>query len=113
MIVELDRAEVKALFETHDHQSDVAIALYRMVYPNWDKIKSVDGYPKCSEQFNKEMFRMFRDFDRRHHPDVMASGLWMNNGFSSLDSDITDDKEDKWKIQPAEVTLLEDGTETK
>ena len=56
-----------------------------MVFPNWDDIEKVDGFPKISSKTNEYLFRKFRTFDREHHPKVMASGLWLNNGFSSLD----------------------------
>jgi hypothetical protein len=28
---------------------------------------------------------MFMDFDQVHHPQVMAGGCWMNNGFSTIE----------------------------
>lgn len=79
----LDKKRVKELFETCDHQADVLIGIYRMVFPEYDFIEAFDGWPKINPETSKEISRMFMDFDQVHHPDVLNGGLWMNCGFSS------------------------------
>ena len=76
---------IDAIFETHDHQSDVGEALYRLAFPNLDEIKSIDGWPGVGKEAGLYIIQKFMAFDRKHHPDVLNGGLWMNKGFSTHD----------------------------
>ena len=58
------------------------VDLYKLVFPNWDEIAKVDGYPQIGLVFWTFIHHRFLDFDRMFHPDVMAAGAWMNWGFS-------------------------------
>lgn len=78
--------EVRDTFEKSESQSDVLLALYRMVIPDFDGMVQYNGWPKAGKAINEFIFRLFMRFDSQHHPGVMHGGLWMNNGFSSLDS---------------------------
>lgn len=86
--------KIDSFFGFHNHQSDVWINLYRYVFPDWDNIKSIDGYPKISDETSNYIFKKFIEFDKIHHPNVMAGGLWMNSGFSTDSSGKLDD----WKV---------------
>ena len=97
--MKLNELEVDELFRVSEHQADVLVGLYSMVYPSWDDIAKVQGYPKISDATNKKLFEKFIKFDLKHHPEVMAGGCWMNNGFSG-EKDIAE-----WHVEPAEVTL--------
>ena len=102
--IKLDPEKVKFLFANETNQAEVIIGLYKMVYPGlWDKIAKMKGFPKINETTNKRFFDMFMAFDRKHHPDVMQGGLWMNNGFSQVD--VGDSLED-WEVEPCEVEWL-------
>lgn len=85
--VEVTGDQVKEIFRNAEHQSDYALALYRLAFPDWDKIKEIKGWPKVSEKFSKFIFEQAIKFDQKHHPEVFNGGLWMNKGFSSLDAD--------------------------
>ena len=87
MIIKLQEDAVKALFEEHQHQSDVLLALYRMVFPDWDQIEKLDGWPRVNVWTWEQISKWFMAFDRVHYPDVMNGGAWMNSGFSTLTSD--------------------------
>ena len=76
------KARIKAIFENHDHQEKVLIDLYRMVFPDWDRIAKIRGYPEAGNDLWKFICRLFQDFDWEHHPDCLAGGAWMNWGFS-------------------------------
>lgn len=73
---------VKTIFDKAQNQGDALVGLYRMVLPNWDQIERIHGYPQAGEALWKHICRAFMDFDRVHHPNVMASGIWLNSGFS-------------------------------
>jgi hypothetical protein len=70
-------------FDKHDHQQQVLIGLYQMVFPDWDQIFKIHGYPNTGEDLWKFICRQFQEFDRTHHPNCMPGGIWMNNGFSA------------------------------
>ena len=84
------------------HQANLVVELYRLVFPNWDDIEKVNGFPRCGEVLNKYLFRKFIDFDQKHHPNVMNGGVWMNNGWSA------DEGMGDWEVEPCEVILSTD-----
>lgn len=84
MSITLDKKRIDEIFEQHDHQADVLIAIYREVYPNWNEIESLTGYVSISQEGWKHICQKFIEFDQEHHPDVLAGGLWMSNGFSQM-----------------------------
>lgn len=79
------------------HQSNILIALYKLVYSNWDRISKLNGYPSVNPETQEYLFTKFIQFDKKHHPNVLNGGLFMNNGFSS-------NKEIPiWHIKPCEA----------
>ena len=78
----LKRQEIDAIFDAHDNQEAVLTALYKLAFPEWDAIKSVDGWPAIGKEAGLYIMKKFMEFDREHHPAVFNGGLWMNNGFS-------------------------------
>ena len=98
-----DRTMAKVLLPEPTGQSDALIAIYRIVFPQWDQIESLDGWPKCNKTTWQAICSLFMEFDRAHHADVMPGGLWMNNGFSSRDSDHLKD----WEVEACPFTLAE------
>jgi hypothetical protein len=90
---------VEEAFAKHTHQQNVIVDLYKMVFPNWDKIVKIEGYPKIGLAFWTFIWQRFLDFDRMFHPEVMAGGAWMNWGFSC------DRKLGDWKIDLSTCTI--------
>lgn len=85
-LVKLDMEKVKELFENSEHQGKVLIGLYKMVFPDWEEIKKIDGWPAVNPETWKDIASLFRQFDKKHHPGVLPGGLWLNNGFSQKES---------------------------
>lgn len=73
---------IKAIFEKHNHQHNVLIDLYKMVFPDWHKINKIEGYPQVGDALWKFICLCFQEFDRQNHPDCLPGGAWMNRGFS-------------------------------
>lgn len=99
-----------------DTESSALIAIYRMVYPNWDDIEKVGGpeldWPACNEDTWKRICRYFMDkthvLNKTRDREVMPGGIWMNNGFTCHDSagkELPD-----WWVMPAPVKLKEKVT---
>ena len=76
------KEHIKSIFDKYQHQEEVLIDLYKMVLPDWDFIKRVEGFPEAGNDLWQFICRYFQDFDGRNHPDVMPAGAWMNSGFS-------------------------------
>lgn len=85
--MKLNQKEVEKLFEECNHQSDVIIGIYKMVFPQWNDIEKIDGWPTINKETSEKLFKLFIAFDKKYHPGVMAGGLWMKNGFSTLAGD--------------------------
>ena len=78
---------ITAIFDRCDHQQDVLIELYKLLFPGWDSITKIEGYPDAGCDLWHFICRLFQEFDHKHHPDCMPGGLWMNAGFS-MDSEL-------------------------
>jgi len=79
----ITKEEVERIFASAIHQVEVVEALYRLVFPDYDDIVKICGFPEAGEKLSKLIWQKFFEFDRKHHPDVMQGGRWMNNGFST------------------------------
>jgi hypothetical protein len=73
---------IATLFTKHDHQEDVLIELYKLVFPEWDKISRIKGYPEVGYDLWLFICRLFQKFDQKYHPGCLPGGAWMNTGFS-------------------------------
>ena len=87
MMIRLTQEAVDKCFDGKDHQGDVGLALYRLVFPDWDTIESITGWPKVGSELSQYIWLKFIAFDQKHHPEVLAGGMWMNSGFSSYGAD--------------------------
>jgi len=93
---------IDACFDV-DHQADAMVNLYKLVYPDWDSIRKIDGFPRAGKELCVYICRSFIKFDEKHHPDVIKGGLWFNNGFSSLNTDDLD-----WEIDANDIPVVFD-----
>jgi len=105
MKIELSKETIDEIFNTNTHQHDVALELYKIAFPNWDDIEELDGWPSVSRATGEYIMQRFIHFDREFHPTVINGGLWMNNGFSTLDTDYLED----WVIDTAKVNVKMKG----
>jgi len=97
---QLTQEQIDEVFDNAKHQCEYVIGLYKLAFPlTWDMIQKVNGYPRVSKATNEYIFQKAIDFDKVHHPNVMAGGAWMNNGFGGKDGI------DDWFIVPCDVTL--------
>lgn len=74
---------LQAIFEEVEHQDSALVRIYKMVFPDWDRIKQIEGFPVVGQAMWKYICNLFIQFDHQHHPEVFKGGLWFNNGFSS------------------------------
>ena len=85
-LIPLPKEVIDQCFEEAEHQSDYALALFKIALPvDWEKIAEIKGHPKVSRACNKYIFEKAITFDQKHHPRVLNGGLWLNKGFSSSD----------------------------
>ena len=74
---------INVVFEAYDHQSDILIDLYKMIFPDWDRIEKIKASPEAGHDLWKFICKQFIEFDSKHHPKVFKGGAWLNSGFSS------------------------------
>jgi len=85
-------------------QGDALVAIYRLAFgSDWDRAVKVDGWPACNKETWKAISKLFMEFDRVHHPDVLPGGAWMNSGFSSLDGEGLED----WQVRLCGIITAE------
>lgn len=99
----LAKETIDRIFDDKENreQADIFIALMREIYPNWDEITELHGWPKCNQETWKYICKKFIEFDQTHHPDVIPGGLWTQRGFSGF-SGLED-----WEVIPAEYELVQ------
>ena len=83
---------LQEIFEESDHQGSVIVKLYKMLFPDWEKIQRIEGFPSVGKALDEYIFNLFIEFDREHHPECFNGGSWLNQGFSS------NDKLEPWAI---------------
>ncbi|SLM30866.1 conserved hypothetical protein [Desulfamplus magnetovallimortis] len=76
---------LQEIFEKVEHQSSAITEIYKMFFPDWERIKQIEGYPVVGQEMWKYICNLFIAFDQQHHPDCFSGGIWLNNGFSSSD----------------------------
>ena len=81
-LIKLDLEKVEEVFRNSTHQGEVLEKLYRMVFPDWDRIERLEGWPVVNRGTWKHIAKLFMEFDKKHHPEVLPGGLWLNKGFS-------------------------------
>ena len=74
---------LQEIFEESEHQSSVIVKLYKMLFPDWEKIQRIEGFPSVGKALDEYIFNLFIEFDREHHPECFNGGSWLNQGFSS------------------------------
>ena len=80
--MKLSKDKVDEIFKAHNNETDVLLALYDLVIPDWDNVVKVNGFPSAGEEVHRYIGRSFMDFDAEHHSDTFKGVLWLNNGFS-------------------------------
>ena len=101
----IDKKDVDKIFDESTHQSDVCIALYKLVFKNWDNIIKIEGWPTIGKKGGEYIMSKCIDFDSKHHKKVLKGGLWMNKGFSTLSSEDLDD----WEVDLSSCQIIEKG----
>ena len=73
------------------HQVDILLALYRIAFPDYDRIVKMESWPTLSQTTWTYICEKFMAFDRKMHPDVLAGGMWsLGSGFSGHGKGVLD-----------------------
>ena len=80
--MEILKVQIESIFKNQEHQSQAIIDIYKLMIPDWEAVKKVHGWPEVGASLWKFICEGFIKFDRKHHPDVFAGGIWLNHGFS-------------------------------
>lgn len=91
--VMLNEERVKEIFDNAMDSSEAAIGLYGEVIPDItsSKVEGIDGWPSVNKKTAEELMGRFIKLDievkRRDGRSFISGGLWMNNGFGSLNGE--------------------------
>ena len=77
------QVHLQIIFEESDHQDSVIVKLYQMLFPEWEKIQRIEGFPTVGKALDEYIFNLFVAFDQEHHPNVFNGGAWINQGYST------------------------------
>ena len=83
---------LQKIFEESEHQNSVIVKLYKMLFPEWEDIERIEGFPAVGKALDEYIFNLFVAFDQEHHSNVFNGGAWINQGFS------TNEKLAPWEI---------------
>lgn len=85
---------LQEIFDESEHQDSVIVKLYKLLFPDWEKIQRIEGFPEVGQALWDYICNLFIEFDREHHPKCLKGGAWINYGFSS-----------SHKLEPWEISL--------
>jgi hypothetical protein len=77
------KKRLQEIFETSYNQQSALIDIYKIVFPDWERIKKIEGFPVVGCEMWEYICGLFIKFDREKHPEFLNGGLWLNTGFSS------------------------------
>lgn len=88
--VQLSEETVQAALDGAESQADYIVRIYKLVFPDWDQIKRIDGWPAVTQRTWVRIGEMCVAWDKAHFPaDDQAlracfpGGAWLNNGFTT------------------------------
>jgi len=87
--IALPKTEIDAIFANAQNQSYYVMGLYNAAIDNFNQVEFVDFACSVNRVTSDYIWQKAIEFDKQHHPDVVAGGAWMNRGFS-IDKDIGD-----------------------
>src|SRR4030043_1537040 len=96
----ITQSKIDERFKDKIHQYDVLISLYKLVIPEWDNIRKLTGWPSVNNYTWTYICQLFIEFDKKHHPDVLSGGCWMNSGFS-IDNNL-----DNWEVLSIDLSKI-------
>jgi len=94
-----DAAEKKSKNEQVD-QIDYIVPVYKLVFPDWDAIRNIDGHPTAGSEVARYTLEKAMAFDKAHFPNVFAGGNWGLSCGWSLDESLG-----AWEVNTDECTL--------
>lgn len=100
----ITKKQIDSIFEAATEPAAYIIALYKLVVPDWDKAKKVEGYPRCGKALSEYLWQKSIGFDTEYKKEVatnyLVGGMWLNYGFSD-DAKGLDD----WEVSLDKVTI--------
>lgn len=54
---------LQKILEASDHQESALVNLYKMLFPEWEKIQRIEGYPEVGQGLWDYICNLFIEFD--------------------------------------------------
>ena len=99
-LVKFSKAKIEEVIDRNRKCSieEDFVNLYKAVYDEWDKIKTITGYPKANHKTTECIVGSLANKHSDQKSEVMIN--WVNKGFSC------DDTLDDWNIKLAPYELI-------
>jgi len=106
--VMIEKSVIHQIIAEAKMEGEAVVNLHKEIYPEWDRIEKVDGFPTCS----REASDMIARWIHARHREMKGKGegfsnfpcgVWMNNGWSSMEGDKCSDTDDCFMVFPAQV----------
>lgn len=77
---QIDKVFAKAEEHPEPHQMDALEGIYQLMIPEWDRVRKMRGWPHVGRTLARYCINKFQEFDKKHHPQVIPAGIWINSG---------------------------------
>lgn len=84
----LDQQALRTAIMNKTRQGEYIVALYRLIHPDFDRIKMFNAYPVCTKETWCAIAQVCKEKDaeinktRDFSNQTLEGGAWMNSGFS-------------------------------
>jgi hypothetical protein len=95
----LDLNTIEHSITTAETPIEGLINLYKAVFPNWETIKTLTGFPKVNRETAYHILRTFRKTFPNEGNGIVL--MWLNNGFG-IDESLAD-----YEVKPCEYEVAE------
>ena len=108
--IRISKQKLDQIFEEYQNSADLLIALHKMLFPAWEYIESLEHWPTCSKSFSDRACRRIMDLDKKNGHNFPGA-IWLNNGFSVLEAEKYNLKENEFIIYPELVKMKPSDTD--
>ena len=101
--VSVSKKAVELVFENMTSRNAV-IELHRLVVPDWDRVRKLKGFVRCSQECARKLCRLAIEADEARKVDF-PGGAWLNWGWSG--DGILTDSGTRYTLELPEIEMEE------
>ncbi len=100
--MQVTKKQIQGIIQKAKTLDEAVVNLYKIVFPDWEDIEKIKGWPQISKKGNQFIFDLLiKRFG------LQGGMAWVNNGFSSLEgSSSTEEGEEEFLISMDGVKVV-------